>query len=207
MPSKTAPILLCRVKRQLAFTLVEVLVALLVAAIVSVMSFRGIDALIMAETRLEEHSTQWVAVHRFFNTLETDLRLALPRPGRDAGGTSQPAMVGLAAPGVPFGAQLALMQSSASANPPIRRIAYRFSEGRIELLRWTSADLSPYGEPHVLLVLEGVRHFSIRYQGIDTVWRDVWQPNNPIELPRGFEVQLEMSDPLFGGRIDRVVSR
>jgi general secretion pathway protein J len=189
------------------FTLVEVLVALLVAAIIGLLSLRGLGALTDAQSRLDAEAARWLAVHRFLATLETDLRMALPRPARDAGGTLQPALLGAPAPAPPFDAQLAFVQSVELAALPVRRVAYRFADGRIDVLRWPAADLPPYGAPAVVPGLAGVRAFALRYLGADGVWREAWAPAQGGELPRGFEVRLEMADPAFGGPIERVIAR
>jgi general secretion pathway protein J len=192
---------------QRAFTLVEVLVAMLIAAIVAVLSYRGLDALIASRAHLDAAAARWLAIHRFFDALETDLRFALPRPTRDAGGTPQPALLGQAAAVGPYSAQLALVQDGAAAGRAPRRVAYRWVEERIEFLRWPTADLPPYGDPVVVTLLDGVAKWSLRYQGGDGVWREQWSPSSLGELPRGVEIRLEMKDGAVGGPIERVVAR
>jgi general secretion pathway protein J len=192
---------------QQAFTLVEVLVAMLAAAIVAALSYRGLDALIASRAQLDAGAARWLAIHRFLDALETDLRFALPRPTRDAGGTAQPALLGQAAAVGPYSAQLSLVQDGAAAGRAPRRVAYRWVEDRIEFLRWPTADLPPYGDPIAVTMLEGVAKWTLRYQGSDGVWRDQWAPGGPTELPRGIEIRLEMKDGSVGGPIERVIAR
>jgi general secretion pathway protein J len=192
---------------QAAFTLIEVLVAMLVAAIVAVLAYRGLDALIASRAQLDASAARWLAIHRLFDALETDLRFALPRPTRDAGGTPQPALLGQAAAVGPYSAQLALVQDGAAAGRAPRRVAYRLVEERIEFLRWPAADLPPYGDPQIVTLLDGVAGWSLRYQGNDGVWREQWAPAVLTELPRGIEIRLEMKDGAVGGPIERVIAR
>ena len=195
-------------RRLLGFTLVEVLVALLIAAVVGVLSFRGLDALLRADEQLEASAARWLDMHRFVVAFETDVRAGLARGGRDAGGTAQPGLIGQPTPGLPFGAQLALMRPNDprfSQAPPVQRVAYRFADERVDLLLWPAADLSPHGEPQQIAVLEGVEEFALRYIGRDGVWRDSW--TNTPEPPRAVELRLKMRDPAYGGPLQRVFTR
>jgi general secretion pathway protein J len=198
-------------RRSPGFTLVEVLVALLIAALVGVLSYRGLDGLLRADTQLEDASARWLNVHRFLAGFEADVRSAVPRGGRDAGGTDQPAMIGQPTAGLPFGAQLALVRPNDpqfSQAPPLQRVAYRFADGRVDLLLWPAADLPPYGDPQRVGLLDGVQEFSLRFFGRDGVWRDTWpagaQDTTP---PRAVELRLEMRDPAYGGPLRRVFTR
>lgn len=213
--NRVSPLLPCRRPappgRATGFTLVEVLVALVIAALVGVLSYRGLDALLRADRQLEEASARWLNVHRFLGGFEADVRAALPRGGRDAGGTEQPALIGQPTAGLPFGAQLALVRPNDpqfSQAPPLQRVAYRFADGRVDLLLWPAADLPPYGEPQRIGLLEEVAEFSLRFVGRDGVWRDTWPAGaQDAGPPRAVELHLQMRDPAFGGPLRRVFTR
>lgn len=193
------------------FTLIEILVAMVIATIIGLLSYRGLDSLLRSESRISEASARWLAVHRFLAGFEADLHTAVLRPGRDAGGTSQPALIGQPTAGLPFGAQLALMRpndTTINDAPPLQRVAYRFVDNRIDLLLWPAADLPPYGKPKEVALLDGVKDFSLRFIGANDVWRENWPPGAQINaIPEGIEITLEMQDPGFGGPITRVIAR
>jgi general secretion pathway protein J len=198
--------------RSRGFTLVEVMVALLIASIVALLSYRGLDALARADRHLEDAAERWLRVHRFIVAFETDVRMAVARGGRDAGGTERAPLIGQPTAGLPFAAQLALMRPNdptVNAALPVQRAAYRFAEGRIDLLLWPAADLPPYGEPQRITVLDGVSEFSLRFIGTDGVWRDTWPADGPgaVILPRAIELRLHMQDPAYGGPLRRVIAQ
>ena len=193
--------------RTRGFTLVEVLVALMIAAVVAVMSVRGVGAMIEANRLLEAQAERWSAIQRWVDALEMDLRMALPRPGRDATGTPQPALLGAPSASGPFQSQLAIVVPDALGEAAPRRMAWRFEEGRIELLRWVGADLPPYEKPDITVALTGVKMLELEYAGADGVWSPIWNPAQRDSMPRGITIRLQMDDPGVGGPIERVIAR
>lgn len=193
--------------RRHGFTLIEVLVALLIAAVVAVMSVRGVDAMIEAGAHLDAEATRWSAIQRLVTAMEADVRMALPRPGRDATGTPQPAWLGAPAASGPFQAHLALIVPDLQGDAAPRRIAWRLVDGQIEMLRWQGADLPPYEAPERTVALSGVKSLQVEYQGSDGVWVPIWNPAQRESLPRGVTIRLQMDDPAVGGPIERVIAR
>lgn len=197
--------------RSKGFTLIEVLVALLVAALISAMSYRGFSAMLSAEQKLDEAATRWLAVHRFFAQFEADARGAIAKGGRDPGGSRQPALLGLPVAAQPYDAQLVMTRSNAAqttAQPPLQRIGYRLHDQRVELLLWPAVDLAPHGAATVIPLLDGVAAFRIRYAEASGLWRENWPPvAGDDTLPRGIEIELTMLEPSFAGPIVRVFPR
>ncbi|HSS70418.1 MAG TPA: prepilin-type N-terminal cleavage/methylation domain-containing protein, partial [Casimicrobiaceae bacterium] len=64
------------------FTLVEVLLALVILAVIAVLGYRAVAALSESETRLSAEAARWRTLDLFFARLEGDLRQAMPRPAR-----------------------------------------------------------------------------------------------------------------------------
>ena len=64
------------------FTLLEVLIAVAVVAVIAVLGYRAIAALADSESRLSAEATRWRALDLFFARLEGDLRQAVPRSAR-----------------------------------------------------------------------------------------------------------------------------
>ncbi|WP_235840019.1 PulJ/GspJ family protein [Derxia lacustris] len=80
------------------FTLIEMLVAIAILAVISLLSWRAIDAVVRARTQLTEELAQQRGLEAVFSQFETDLRLA----ARDSGAITS---VGTASalPGILFG--------------------------------------------------------------------------------------------------------
>jgi general secretion pathway protein J len=65
--------------RRAGFTLVELLVALAILALVSVLAYRAVAALTTSEAQLSAEALKWRNLDGLFARLEADMRVALPR--------------------------------------------------------------------------------------------------------------------------------
>src|SRR5204863_5490125 len=77
------------------FTLVEVMIAVAIVALLSLLGYRALAALSDSEEKLSAEATRWRTLDLFFARLEGDLRQAMPRPARSAD-TREPAWLGAA---------------------------------------------------------------------------------------------------------------
>ncbi|SMF77974.1 type II secretion system minor pseudopilin GspJ [Allosphingosinicella indica] len=173
------------------FTIVELLVALLIfgmlsAAGVALLSFsvRAQDA---ANARLGELSE----VRRTGAILTADLAQATERLTRDEAGAPRPAFEGN------DGGQTVLMGFTRRGwenldnadRPSIQKVEYLLGEGRLERRAWRFVDGAAAMPPTVLI--EGVRAVRLRYRDQRGEWRDRWDPNRPVDLPRAVELTID----------------
>lgn len=188
------------------FTLVELLVALAIFAILSAFAYRGLDAMLRSREALQEESRKWRDVTVFIGRLERDLSAVLPRTALGASGTAlAPVSSSLELPASREG--LALTRSGAPLNENAlaapQRIAYRFAAGRIERLTWGGVDAAPRDEPSVVPVLAPAGGLAFRFLDPRGEWRATWGlPGAPDALPAAVEVTLTLAS---GERIVRLV--
>ena len=79
--------------RRSGFTLIEVMIALAILALVAVLGYRALASLTDSEARLTAEAQHWRDLDALFARLEADMREALPRDVRTGGGT-EPAWFG-----------------------------------------------------------------------------------------------------------------
>lgn len=117
-----------RQRQQRGMTLVEIMVALAIAALMTLTGWRAIDALQASRDRVVADAAQWQRLDDFFVTLEADLRrsaldefsgdsamLTLRQPALDGGVGSQ--VVRYRWPGAAPGAQTILRDGAAGTTP------------------------------------------------------------------------------------------
>ena len=194
------------------FTLLELVVALAVFAVLATLAYGGLRQVLQARERLEAVDRELAAVQQAFAALERDLLQAADRPVRDALGDELPAFVGRGEPGE--GPVLELTRAG-RPNPVglrrshLERVAYALQGGRLERWSWEALDRAPGALPYREVLLEGVRSLRLRFLGPSGSGPagDGWQPDWPPPslpasraggeggapaLPRAVELELEL---------------
>ena len=188
-----------------AFTLVELLVALAIFAILSGFAYRGLAAMLDSREALQRESHKWRDASVFVGRVERDLAAVLARNATGASGTTLPA-VSSSLGTVNEGDGLALtrsgspLQANALAAP--QRVAYRLVGDHVERLSWAGVDAAPREEPNAVTVLAPVRALSFRFlDPRSNEWRATW-PGSSNLMPSAVEMTVELAS---GERIVRLV--
>jgi general secretion pathway protein J len=192
------------VRTSRAFTLVELLIALAIFALLSAFAYRGLAVMLESREALERDSRRWRDLALFVARFERDVQAALDRPAIGASGTTLGALSSrLDLPGADG---LALTRAGATlyandlAAP--QRVGYRFREGRVDRLAWPAVDAGPRAEVQATPVLEDVRALGFRFLDRGFEWRRDWALPAAQGRPLAVEMTLELSG---GEKIVRVV--
>jgi general secretion pathway protein J len=180
--------------RQQGFTLIEVLLALAIVAVIALLGYRALSALSESETRLTAEAARWRTLDLFFARLEGDLRQAMPRPAR-LGEARAPAWLG-AADALGNGAlefsragpEITLEPGSAG-----QRLAYRFNNGTIEVLYWAGYDRPREAQPTAYPLVSDVARFRLSYLASSGTWVEAWPFGREADLPRAVKVELTLA--------------
>lgn len=194
------------IARQRAFTLIEVLVAMTLVALLGVLGYRGLESTRRTADHLTVTARRWQDIALACERFGRDVRQAIERPGRRANGAASPAWWGRAVlDAQPDAAQLTLTRLGSEAGDS-QRLGYRWraagadGPGRLELLLWTSPE-SPL-PPRVYSLLDGLRQVDIAYLDPDGRWLNEWtgQTAGQGSRPRAVRLRLQLAE---GGWIER----
>lgn len=187
------------------FTLIEVIVALSIFAVLSIIGYKGISSLIQTKERVEVEDAKWQQMILFFDRFELDVKQSVNRPIRTREDTVEPAWLGRPSFSGEDGAQLVF---SRFGDPEqlgflmdTRRVGYRLHDGAIELLIWPSLDVAPSSKPEVFKVLTHVAQISFSYLSADGRWLNVWPEATVTTQQKSFApsavqlvIKLEMGE-------------
>lgn len=180
-------------RRQAGLTLIEILVAASLLALLGVLGWRGLDASARTSARVESSAARWQAIALACERLGNDVRQAVGVPGRDADGRETPAWV------QPAGAtEVTLTRSGDDGDSP-RRVTYRWRDGRLELLTWPAFDAPAASRSHVLLEAIAGVEFAVLDPALR--WHSSWSPQAAQRLPRALRLRLQLAE---GGTIERI---
>lgn len=162
-------------------TLVEVLVAMLIMALLAALSYRALDTLLRSERHMQDDASALRQPIRFFSRLEADLLGYGQRPPRR--GSVAPA---------PW---LGDPQATAWTRQPMGtgetwlRVEYRWRQGRIERLTQNEDQPLPLEQRQGDTVLEQVESLKLRYLDREGHWLEHWPAT---DAPRALEVRLRL---------------
>ena len=191
-------------RRTLGFTLLEVMIAIAIFALISAMAYGALNQSLRTRDRVEEERQYWHALSLVFMRMEDDIGQARARSVRDYGGAAVPAFVGQPTDARALGApNLELTRAGVpvfgeGVRSDLQRVAYRLADGVLTRLAWVELDRAPQSEPQEASLLTGVEELRLRFFGATGRWEERWPPaagsqNPPAaggELPRGVEVTL-----------------
>ncbi len=204
---------------QRGLTLIELMVALSVFAVLGVLSYRALSEVANSHTRLEASFERWRAINRSIQRIDADLLQAVSTTGRNPG---LPGRDGATPGGLPGGnpipaarsttAAPMLLTRAASGGPEfqflrlddtrgVRRVGYRLVDGRLEWLRWSGRDA--LGAPDVEPLLDNVRGVRWRFL-LNNNRLDAWPPGDTrVTLPDAVILELDLEGT---GVLTRVIA-
>lgn len=174
------------------FTLLEVLIAVAISAVIAVLGYRALAALSDSESRLAAEATRWRTLDLFFARLEGDMRQAVPRSAR-YGDAREPAWLAQAPDSAGNGAlsfSRAGPEFSLEPGSAGQRLGYRLRDGVIEVLYWGGYDRPRGIEPVAYALLAGVSRFRLAYLTRNGAWSGSWPVTGDADLPRAVRVEV-----------------
>ena len=196
-------------RRQHAFTLIEVLVALAVFGVLSALAYMALGQTLNNSDMLTERMDRLQSIQRTVNYLSNELLQAAPRPIRADLGQAEPALRSS------FAADFALEithngwpNSAGVPRSTQQRTAYRIEEEELVRYHWNVLDRTVNNVPVVTVLLDEIDSLTFRFLMGNGDWTDQWPPiaagaaSNSNVLPRAVEITLVLPDE---GELTRVV--
>lgn len=192
------------------FTLVELLVAIFIFAIVSAIAMGGYNELVKQSDIASAGAARTRNVQAAVQRLALDFTSIEPRPVREPLGDSmQPALRADART-----EQIAELTHSGWSNPAgaprstLQRVSYRLEDDKLMREYWVVLDRTLTGEPERAELIDRVKRVSLRFMDANRSWHEQWPPlgysaPDTAQLrPIGVEITLELED---WGEIKRLV--
>ncbi len=188
-------------KSQRGVTLLELIVAVGVFALFSVMAYGALNRILDQRDQIEQKREYWRTLSLTFLRMEEDMAQARARSVRDIDGTTLPSLRGqptdtraLADPTLEL-TRGGLLVFGEDVRSDLQRVGYRLEDNVLLRLTWPVLDRAPQTKPFESLLLRDVETFEVRFYSLGGNWIDVWPVEElSEELPRGVEVTLTLTN-------------
>ena len=211
------------------FTLVELLVAMFIAAVMFAMGYGAIKQALTTHESLKEQQAHLLELQTAVRVLEQDFVQLSPRPVRQAVGNepAQPALAGGAAStqgsliaGASGALPIVAFTREGWANPAglqrpgLQRVAYFLENGTLRREYWSVLDPTLASTTTRRELLTHVKAVTIRYLDVNRQWQEQWPPATTTVLvgttqelslrqrPLAVEITLDTED---WGKVVRIV--
>jgi general secretion pathway protein J len=194
------------------FTLIEIIVAVAIMALVSVIAYRGLAAMLTARERITSENQQLRDLAQAMARVEADFSAAVDRPIRDSYGVEKAAFLGAPDGLEEAGAAVVLTRMGAPAHTgklaDLQRVGYRVKENRLEMMAWPALDQPPRAAPGASTLLENVTRIELRYLDSQSKWQTKWPQlalggAPPETMPRAVQFVLTLAS---GASYTRVIA-
>jgi len=189
-------------KQQSGFTLLEILIAVMITAIMASMAYTGLNSILDSSHHTQSRDERFTRIQLSMNYLVRDLRHLLDRSSRDSFGESHPAIE------TPVDGSYLISFSRTGWNNPadknrshLQRVAYALEEGELVRYHWNHIDQGPGAEPYRMVLLDQVDTLGFEFLDEKLDGGQEWPPidltdeeRNSAPLPAGIRLRLTLPD-------------
>ncbi len=203
-----------RVSRPGGFTLVEVLIAMAITALVAAIAYSSLARVMAGVEGLRENADRSYEINRALMILSRDLRHLAPRPVRDEFGELEPALRGGELAPFPLSfTRTGWHNPLEHPRSSLQRVNYRLEEEQLWRDSYVVLDRVGNTEPRSTLLLAGVEAIDLAFLGsatgaqisreddaIDTSrWPENWavdpgSDQSELRAPEALEIRFRLTD-------------
>ncbi len=187
---------------QQGFTLLEVLIAVTITAVIGLGVWQVINGVVNSRDRVNELAEQFDGLQRAMLLLERDIMQVVNRPARDIYGDFQPALssrdddFSLVLTRQGWRNPLGIRRSG------LQRVGWEYTGSELRRRYRPMVDQGQEDDSRDVLLLEGVKRLEVRFLDSNRSWQPQWPTDEvmagltpgsrpDVPLPLGMEVTLE----------------
>lgn len=188
--------------RQSGFTLMEVLIAVTITAVIGLGVWQVINGVVNSRDRVNELAEEFDRIQRAMLLLERDITQVVNRPARDVYGDFQPALTSREE------GYALLLTRQGWRNPlglrrsGLQRAGWEYTGTELFRRYWPTVDQGQEDNSENVLLLEDVTAFDVRFMNSERAWQEDWPSDDDLAgltpgerpdfpLPLGIEITME----------------
>lgn len=181
------------------FTLLELLVAVAIFAVIGAMAYGGLQNIMNQQAQTETHSERLKDLQLAYRVMQRDLEQIIDREIRNEFGDPVDALVGGSGfTGVEF-SRAGYPNPAGFLRSELQRVAYVPDQDQLIRRTWRVMDRAQDSQPDEQVLIEKLHEFSMRFLGEDKEWQERWPALTQAQgsaagLPLALEVTVELDD-------------
>lgn len=185
--------------RNAGLTLIELMIAMAIFAIMAVSMFIAFDNVQTAKEVTDQASARLKAYQSAFSRIGQDLQQIIPRPVRDEYGDMQYALRLDSDSSLHFTRAGWTRSAFFSKNPRsnLQRVQYYLEDGKLMRAHWKALDLAPGEQPKRSVLLEDVSELKFRFFYFDLTDPARPEPKTIEEWPPSTLLPSTQPEPTF----------
>ncbi|MDM8559473.1 type II secretion system minor pseudopilin GspJ [Thiotrichales bacterium HSG14] len=196
---------LSKTKNLQGFTLLELLVALAIFAVIAVMAYSGLNTVLTVRLQTEQYATQLAHLQMAMTWFGRDIEQYIERPIREQYGDKQLSLQGT-------NSQIELTRAgwrnpAQQQRSSLQRVAYHLEDQTLLRLYWRVLDRAQDTQPNKMALLNDVNNLQLRYLDKNKRWHEQWPSSDLLTTKNAIlpiiaiEVTLKVKE---WGRITRL---
>jgi len=183
------------------FTLIELVVAIAIFAIMAAIAYGGLHNVLIARDQTEQNSKQLSQLQLAISWFGRDIEQIVDRGVRDEYGDPLPPVKGNDIDGYVLELTHTGWRNPANrARSSLQRVAYTLKDDKLIRAYWRVLDRAEDSKPLENVILNGVKAIEVRYLGANDEWHTSWPDSAAGRLgtttpqpaiPRGIEVNID----------------
>jgi general secretion pathway protein J len=159
------------------FTLLELLIALSIFALIAAMAYNGLGTVLELSTHTQQQAQYWKKIQFTFARLQQDVEYFTPRSIRNLYGDVEPALS--AQRDSVAWTRDGWLNPLQQARSELQRVRYRYQDGGLWRDQWAVLDQAQDSQPYSILMLNNVDQVKWQFLDQDQVWHEEWPPTAP----------------------------
>lgn len=183
-------------KHNQGFTLLEIIVALFIFSIISLIMASGLHSILTTQASVEKNATRFAELQMAITLISRDFEQVMNRPITTANGSQENAFIGTD--------KTVTFTHAGLANPmgqmqrsTLQRTNYSLSGKNLIRQSFESLDRTPHTPSDERTILKNVSKLSFQYLDHENSFQDRWPPGdqtNEGDLPRAIRISLTLPD-------------
>ena len=172
------------------FTLIEILIALVIFAIMGVLAAMSLHSIIRTREQLKKSDHQLLQLQITMTLLRRDMSQAINRNIRDANGNEESAFSASSDGDIVFTRAGLTNPFDMNRQSDMQRVGYKLQGDKLVRLTWDVLDQAPHSQPESQTILSNVQSLQWQFIGDNGTTSLNWPPASKINLSDVYQSPL-----------------